>query len=71
MVTFLLMVIAVGCVTTVFGAGILIGLQVRKDDKAERIRQTFNQAVDQISGTVDYYTELQKYIWERVSGNHK
>lgn len=71
METFFLMIIALGFVMTAFGIGILLGMNLRRDVKAENIRQVYDQAVNQIGDTVDYYRELQKYILQRMSSDHK
>jgi MFS superfamily sulfate permease-like transporter len=65
MVTFLLVLIALGLVLTTFAGGVLVGFLLKVPSRIERLRKMRDEMMQEIDDTVDYYVGLQERLSER------
>ena len=64
MVTFLLVVVALGFVLTTFAAGVFVGFILKVPSRIERIRRIRDEMMQEIDDKVNYYVGLQQCLAE-------
>jgi len=67
MITFLLVVVALGLVITTFAAGVFLGFILKVPSRMERLRKMRDEMMREIDETVDYYVNLQQRLAENLN----
>lgn len=67
MVTFLLVIVALGFILTTFAAGVFLGFILKVPSRIERLRKLRDEMLREIDETVDYYVDLQQHLAEKLN----